>query len=243
VVWDDDKPVGLDLYYDPVVDEHVGSGPVGIIAPAWYFAPQRPEVASAGWRTTATLNGVLNDGPITGLDDPDRSTILLQFAGEFADPAVKQRIWEAAEEHIEPTWDRAAGEFTLGFGLGEAHPRGQWNARAMAGWVCTQGAWSSIFNTPNLSKFDEPTVEGVDFPRIALSEAFWDGDALHLAAHPQNTETVGVRTSVRITNLASTNGWEMTGSNGETVALRSVGDHVEVELIADNRVVIVRQAR
>ncbi|MFP6814307.1 MAG: hypothetical protein VB949_01380 [Pseudomonadales bacterium] len=241
VAWDDGKPVGLDLYYDPVVDEHVGNGPVGIIAPAWHFAPQQSEIASAGWRTAAMLNGVFGDGPITGLDDPARSTILLQFAGEFADPAVKQRIWDAAQEHIEPTWDRAAGEFTLGFGLGEAHPRGQYNARAMAGWVCTKGAWSSIFNTPNLSKFDDPTVEGVDFPRIALSEASWNGTALRLAAHPQNAETAGVRTSVRITNLPSTDGWEMTGSNGETVALTGAGDHMEVELIADNRLVVVHR--
>ena len=218
----------------------MGGGPIGIIAPTWYFAPQRSEVALAGWRTTAMLNGVSGDGPITGLDDPARATILLQFAGEFVDPTLKKRIWEAAEEHIEPTWDRAAGEFTLGFGLDEAHPRGQWNARAMAGWVCTQGAWSSIFNTPNLSKFDQPTVEGVDFPRVALSEARWDGHALHLAAHPQNAETHGVRTKVRITNVASTNGWVMTRSNGETTALSGARDHVSVELIADNRVVVIR---
>ena len=100
--------------------------------------------------------------------------------------AAKARIWAAADEHTEPTWNRDAGEFTLGFGLGEEHPRGQWNARAMAGWVCTTGAWSDVFNGPNLAKFDQPTVVDVDFPRVAMSTARWDGTALHLAASPQN---------------------------------------------------------
>ena len=48
VAWEEGNPVALDLYYDPVVDEHVGRGPIGIIAPTWYFAPQRPEIAQAG---------------------------------------------------------------------------------------------------------------------------------------------------------------------------------------------------
>jgi hypothetical protein len=234
--------VALDLYYDPVVDEHVGTGPIGIIAPTWYFAPQRPDVATAGWQTTAMLAGVLGDGPITGLDDPARATTLLQFAGEFADTATKQRIWDAADAHVEPTWNDAAGEFTLGFGLDELHPRGQWNARAMAGWVCTEGAWSRIFNEPNLTKFDEPTIVGVDFPKVALSEARWDGTSLHLAAH--SLGKADAHTSLKMTNVPSTDGWVMTRSNGETVALAADGEHVFVELVADNQTVIItRQSR
>lgn len=212
---------------------------MGIIAPTWYFAPQRPALAQAGWQTTAMLSGVLGDGPIAGLDDPARSTMLLQFAGEFADPATKQRIWEAADQRIEPTWDRDAGEFTLGFGLNEPHPRGQYNARAMAGWVCTPGAWSRIFNSPNLEKFAQPTVTGVDFPRVALSEARWDGAVLHLAAHAQNQAIAGTRTSVRITNVGSTVGWVARRSNGESAALSGGGDYLEVELEVDNQPVMV----
>jgi hypothetical protein len=237
----DDNPVGLDLYYDPVVDEHVGHGPMGIIAPAWYFAPQRPEVALAGWRVAAAANGISGDGPIVGLDEPPKATMLLQFAGEFADVETKERIWAAAEDHIQPTWDRKAGEFTLGFGLDEAHPRGQMNARAMAGWVCTAGAWTRIFNEPNLAKFDEPTVQGVDFPRIALSEARWDGAALHLAAHPQNKVIAGSTTNLQISNVESTQRWIMTDANGDTVELSAHGDHVNVDLVADNRPVVIRR--
>jgi hypothetical protein len=240
VTWDAGRPVGLDFYYDPVVDEHVGRGPVGLIIPTWYFAPQRREIAEAGWNMSATINGVLGDGPITGLDNPNGATMLLQIAGEFADPATKQRIWDAAEDHIEPTWDREAGEFTLGFGLNEPHPRGQLNARSMAGWVCAEGDWTRLFNEPNLTKFDEPTVTGVDFPRVALSEARWDGTALHLAAHPQNAAVEGTRTTVRITNVATTADWVMTRPDGSRVPLSVEGDHVIAELTVDNQAVIIR---
>ena len=240
MTWDAGRPVGLDFYYDPTVDEHVGRGPIGLIVPTWYFAPQRREIAEAGWNMAATLNGVLGDGPIAPLDDPSGATMLLQIAGEFADPATKRRVWDAAEDHIEPTWNRDAGEFTLGFGLDEPHPRGQLNARAMAGWVCNEGDWARLFNEPNLTKFDEPTVMGVDFPRVALSEARWDGTALHLAAHPQNAAVEGSSTTVRITNAASTEGWVMIRSDGTTVALSGEGDHVIVELTVDNQAVVVR---
>ena len=225
----------MDLYYDPVVDEHVGHGPMGVVIPAWYFAPQKRELAQAGWQMAAGLSGALGNGPITGLEDPARATMLLQIAGEFASPDIKQRFWEAAEPHIEPTWDRESGEFTLGFGLGEAHPRGQWNARTMAGWVCTEGAWSRLFNEPNLRKFDEPTVEGVDFPRIALSEARWDGSVLHLAAHPQRPSVTGSRTKVRIGNLGGIQDWILISADKERIPLRSSNGYLEVELVADNR--------
>ncbi len=220
----------------------MGRGPLGLIVPAWYFAPQRREVALAGWNMSATISGVLGDGPITGLGEPGSATMLLQIAGEFADPATKQRIWDAAEEHVEPTWNRDAGEFTLGFNLDEPYPRGQLNARAMAGWVCTEGAWARLFNEPNLHKFDEPTVTGVDFPRVALSTARWDGRALHLAAHPQNAAVEGSKTTVQISNIVSTKGWSMTRPDGEIVALSGDGNHVNAELVVDNRPVVVRRS-
>jgi hypothetical protein len=241
VSWDNGKPVAVDLYYDPVVNEHVGHGPIGIMAPAWYFAPQKPDVARAGWQIAATLSGALADGPVTGLEDPARATMLLQIAGEFADEATKQRIWEAAEAHIEPLWDHGLGEFTLGFGLNEEHPRGQWNARCMAGWVCEEGAWARIFNEPDLGKFDLPTVEGVDFPRVALSEARWDGNALHVAAQPQNALVHGTTTTVRITNLPTAAGWVIHRPGAEPVELASREGQLSVELTLDNRICVIRR--
>jgi len=129
-------------------------------------------------------------------------------------------------------WNRDAGEFTFGFGLGEEHPRGQWNARAMAGWVCTTGAWSDVFNQPNLAKFDQPTVVDVDFPRVSLSVARWDGAALHLAASPQNTSVRGTRSTVRLTNLGDAAGsWALVRPDGEDVPIAPDGT---VELTVDD---------
>ena len=48
-----------------MVDEHVAHGPVGLVVPGWYLAPQRREVAEAEWRLGAMLTGVLGDGPIS----------------------------------------------------------------------------------------------------------------------------------------------------------------------------------
>ena len=242
VRWAGDDAVGIDLYYDPVVDEHVGTGPIGLIAPAWYLAPQRREVAEAGWRFGALLSGALGDGPVAGLDNPQLGVMLAQLAGEFADEATKARIWAAADEHFEPTWDVDAGEFTLGFGLGEDHPRGQWNARAMAGWICTPGAWSAVFNQPNLAKFDEPTVVGVDFPRVALAEASWSDGALVLAAVPQRPSGRDDRTTVRVTNLGSRGaaGWTAATADGRVTALGADGGgDLVVELTCDGRPVTV----
>lgn len=225
-----------------MVDEHVGNGPGGLIAPAWYLAPQRPEVAEAGWRFGALLSGALGDGPVAGLDNPQLGVMLTQLAGEFADEATKARIWAAADEHFEPTWDVDAGELTFGFGLGEEHPRGQWNARAMAGWVCTPGAWSDVFNRPNLAKFDEPTVVGVDFPRVALSEASWADGALVLAAAPQRPSGRDDRTWVRVTNLGGrpVEGWTVTRADGSQAGAVVVGDgDLVVELTCDGRPVTV----
>ena len=108
---------------------------MGIITPVWYFAPQKREIAEIGWETLAHFYGVLDGGTISGLDNPEKAVMLLQLAGEFCSPSTKKQVWDTAEEYIEPTWDQESGEFYLGLRLGETYPRGQWNARMMAGWV------------------------------------------------------------------------------------------------------------
>jgi hypothetical protein len=235
--WQGDKPVGFDLYYDPVIDEHHGHGPGGLALPAWYLAPQRRAVARAGWELSAALSGALADGTIIGLDDPMNAVALLQLAGEFADDGVRERIWNAAEEFLEPAWDRESGEFTLGFGLDEPHPRGQLNARAMAARACTAGAWARIFNEPNLRKFEEPTIVGVDFPSVALREARWDSDRgeLFVSAVAANEARSGEVTRFRVTNVVSSSGWTLVSEGTEATSLSSAEGDVLVGIPADGR--------
>ena len=193
------------------------------------------EVAEAAWTLIATMMGALGDGPVFGLNDLTAGPMLLWQAGEFAGPEVKARLWDAADDQADPHWNTERGEFTLGFGLDEPHPRGQLNARAMAGWVCRPGAWSAIFNEPNLDKFAEPTASDVDFPRIALSEARWDGTALHLAAHPQNDVVRDTTTEVTVTGLPSDGTWRLGGQSVDVI-----DGSTKVALVADDQPVELR---
>jgi len=142
----------MELYYDPVVNEHASS-PMGLIAPVWYLAPQRPDVARAAWELAVAITDLDGDSDPAGLDDPGFASLLALQTGEFDDGPVRDRLWQVFDEVHEPTWDHARGEFTFGFRLDEPHPRGQLNARAMAGWVCTPGAWSRIFSGPDDDRF------------------------------------------------------------------------------------------
>ena len=83
----------MDLYYDPVVDEHLQT-PVGLIAPTWYLAPQRREVAETAWTFGATAMGLLGNNDVT-LGRAQDGVLLAWFTGEFADGAVKQKLWDA----------------------------------------------------------------------------------------------------------------------------------------------------
>jgi len=222
----------MDLYYDPVIDEHV-STPLALFPPVWYLAPQRTDMAKSAWELAATLTGLLGDGDLVGLDDPNLVSLLAMQTGDFTDGEAKTRIWKYLDETHEPQWDHDLGEFTFGFGLGEPHPRGQLNARAMAGWVCTPGAWSRIFNDPNLGKFDGPTVSGLDFPRVAMSEAWWDGAVLHLTAHAQNSSVANTQTSIHVDGLPSDDGWGLVQPTGGTTPIAVSAGASQLELVVD----------
>lgn len=99
-------------------------------------------------------------------------------------------------------------------------------------------AW--YFAPQRPAKFKQPTVVGVDFPRVALSAARWEGEALHLAAHPQNAVVLGTRTKLTIINVGSASAWRMTRSNGEQVALPVADERVIVELVDDDQAVVIR---
>ena len=231
ISWNGDEAVAMDLYYDPVVDEHLQS-PVGLIAPTWYLAPQRREVAETAWKFGAAALGLLGDGDV-GLNESRDGLMLAWFTGEFADGEVKRKLWEACDTLFEPSLDPDSGEFTFGFGLNEPHPRGQFNARVMAGWVCQPGAWARIFQTPNLEKHSQPCVEGVDFPRFAMSQAHWDEGSLHLAIDPCNGAMNGVRTSLNIRRLPADGEWILTSGDQTASSYVAVGGETRIELQAD----------
>jgi hypothetical protein len=107
----------------------------------------------------------------------------------------------------------------------------------MAARACTAGAWARIFNQPNLSKFDEPTFVGVDFPAVALSEARWDPGRgeLRVRAVAMNESRGAGLTQFRVTNVASAAGWILRSEATEAIQLGSVAGDVLVEIPADGR--------
>lgn len=229
--------MAMDLYYDPVVDEHVSS-PMGLMAPVWYLAPQRPDVARSAWELAVELTGLGSDKPPTGdqpglLADPGFASLLALQTGEFDDGPVRDRLWEVIDGIHEPTSDSDVGEFTYGFGLGEPHPRGQLNARVMAGWVCTPGAWSRIFNAEPGRRFTDPTVEGVDFPDVALSEARWESSILHLAAQPRNASIAGRRSAMQATALPSDGSWTLLRPDGTSEFVNVIDGSATLEIGVD----------
>jgi hypothetical protein len=153
-------------------------------------------------------------------DHPDPAALLanprsfargLLDAREMGDAAQYQALHALAEQHGEPTWDRERGEFYFRFGLGEPYPRGQANAVMMAAEAGGKQAWWRIFNEPNLRKFDQPTVSGVDFPRLGISQAFYDEGKEVLAVSTDAAEPwmVGTSTTFTVEHLREPARWRL----------------------------------
>ena len=64
-------------------------------------------------------------------------------------------------------------------------------------------AWWRIFNEPNLRKFDQPTVCGVDFPRLGISQAIYDEEKATLVVSTYATDPwlAGTATTFTVEHL------------------------------------------
>ncbi len=127
------------------------------------------------------------------------------LAAEFGDTATDRRLALYSEEHFEPKFFGAdGGEFGWWFRLGEPWPRGQLSALMMMAEVGGPGAWARLYRSPNLAKFSEPTVEGVEFPALGISRA-WNDPAtgvLQVETYAADRSRAGAATRFRVTGLA-----------------------------------------
>jgi hypothetical protein len=172
------------------------------------------------------------------LADPRGFAVRLLIARELGDSARYQALSALAEQYAEPTWDRERGEFYYGFGLGEPYPRGQANAVMMAAEAGGKQAWWRIFNEPNRRKFDQPTVSGVDFPRLGISRAIYDEgkEVLAVSTYAADPWTVGTSTTFTVDRLREParmrllcdgrvyGGWRVSGETSLEIRAE-VGDH------------------
>lgn len=233
----------MTFYYDPVIDHHQLQGPEGGLGPSLYLGPQRHDAARLLFEGAAARLGWHEPGEVREPPGNPRGSILgLWLAREYGDAAAYAKLRRHVEARHEPTWDRRRGEFAWGYGLGEPHPRGQWNATAAAAEAGGPKAWWRLFNEPNLRKLVEPTVVGVDFPTVAVRQAFWDAAArtLVVATAPVNEAVRGRPTSFRVTNVADPAGWSVLADGRPYAGWRVAGADVEVATTVDHHAFVLR---
>jgi len=156
------------------------------------------------WREMAFSGSENGDGEADG--DPMASFVLLmgQFlAREFGDEALHAKLKIRSDAQDEPNWDPETGELTWRFGLDEPYPRGQMNATAALADAAGPSAWADLIQRPHQQRFLEPTVHGVDFPKVCLSQASYDAERrlLAIATDAGAPNAAGEPTTFRITNV------------------------------------------
>jgi hypothetical protein len=136
-------------------------------------------------------------------DDAFSTAVGLAVANEMGDEGVCVQLRKWVEKHYEPVHDAERGEFYFRFRFRDHFPRGQYNDLIMPAFVGSTGTWSDIFTAPNLVKFQQPTVEGIDFERLAVSQAFYDDNlqTLVVSVTPAVPGSLGGETSFRVTGL------------------------------------------
>ncbi len=198
----DGKLQSVTTYYDPVEKFHFGASQAGGLTTAHLMAPQNPELATllyegaanaAGWRTA------------TG--DVRASTTGLVMSKEMGDEAAYQRLRAAAEREYQPKFfGEHQEQFGWFFNNKEGFPRGQGSATLMAAEIAAgPGDWTRAFDARHMDKFTAPTVEGIEFPSLGVSQAWNDRSTgtLHVGTYAAAPEKRGAETRWRVTNVPS----------------------------------------
>ncbi len=238
------------FYYDPIEDE-VCTFPNELTAYAAlaivpYLLPQNRSFGEFLYEQSMSALG-WNDPkkPLVHLaTDPRFLTGGQLIAREVGDSVTEKRIREHAEREFEPrTFGSENDRFGWWFGLKEPYPRGQLSALHMLCELGDPGAWSRVFNQPNLAKFDEPTVAGVDYPSLGVCEAWNDAESgdLRIATYAATPSKRGTGTTFRVTKLPDACAVRVRCDGADDPRWRSIGaDTIEIHCeIGDHRFEIV----
>jgi len=230
----DGLPAAVTFYYDPIIDEHLVVPAMMGSIPAIYLAPQVPDEARKLWDAARSQLGMLEVTGPPAMMGPRFTALALMLARNWAVTDLADVLQTATDELYPPTWDVARGEMTWDFGLGEPHPRGQYNATMAAAEVMTEGAWWRLGNVSTSARFDEPTVRDVDFPTVALARAEWDRHTreLHLTMQAMNATVAGTPTTMRVTGLDDPGAYSAMSPDGAPAETEQHG----VDLLLHTRV-------
>src|SRR5438128_12702349 len=114
------------------------------MVPAPYLAPQVPDDARRLFEAGMRQFGMWESTDAVAPIGPRVSATALWMSKEWGLRPLADALSAMVDEHYEPTWDRARGEFTWGFHLDEPHPRGQYNGTMAAAQVATAPAVSAL---------------------------------------------------------------------------------------------------
>ena len=199
----DGKLQSVTSYYDPIEKFHFSpGGPAAGASTAFMILPQNREMASLLYEASANAFGWRNP------NTPARANATgLLLARELGDDVAVARLSAAAEREYEPRFfGEHQEQFGWWFNLKEGFPRGQQSAMMMLAEVGKGGDWTAAFDAPHMDKFTAPTVEGIDFPSLGVSQAWNDiaTGTLHVSTYAASPDKRGAETSWRVTNLPST---------------------------------------
>lgn len=186
-------------------------------------------------------------------------TLRLMFPKEFVGPLVFEDIWAMAEamtlatefgdtdrlqkmrawanENWQPV--HKDGEFYYEFNIGEVWPRGLVNSYMSLQMVGQKDSLDDMYNRPNLEKFKQPTLSGVDYPQVAVTQAVFDptlgqlvvgmtpGNDASLVGSPTRFTVSQLQGSVRqvIEDGVESTNWRPGSKPGEIVVESTVGPH------------------
>jgi hypothetical protein len=228
------------LYYDPIAKEACSfandlAGYAALcITP--YLLPQRPELGTRLYELSCRRLGWSDPTCRVSqfLPDPRFVSIALMIAHEIGDETTETRLREFAEREFQPeTFGEEQDRFGFFFGWEEPYPRGQQSALMMIPELGGRGAWSRCFNQPNLAKFAEPTIEGIDYPSLGIAVAHNDHEQreLHVRTYAATPSHAGRPTSWRVTGLPDPQAVCITCDEQEFTAWRTTeADTIELAL-------------
>jgi hypothetical protein len=225
-------------YYDPVIEYIHPGAPITTLGTAGWMLPQNPEFATFLYDQAVSDVGWNNPRMPVADSDPRLVSTGLLMAREIGDSLTEDRLRCYAETQFQPQYFGEYGDrFGWWFNLGENYPRGQWSGLMMIGEVGKPGDWVKSYSRHMKDKFVEPTLEGVDFPFLGISQAWNDKEKGVLIVSTEGGGAKnGQETTFRISQLPDTDvivinrdgkrfgDWEVLGE-GEILIRTMVASH------------------
>ena len=199
----DGRLQSITSYYDPIEKFHFGAQ---CRRRSQHGAPD----ASAESRARdgcSTMRAANTSGWRNGTGEVQGNTTGLVMAREMGDDVAYERLRAAAEREYEPKFfGEHQEQFGWFFNNKEGFPRGQGSAMLMAAEIGGPGDWTRAFEAQHLDKYSAPTVEGIEFPSLGVSQAWNDRTTgtLHVVTYAAAPEKRGAATRWRVTNLPGT---------------------------------------